>query len=37
VSLTLSDLKKRGLVDSQGRRLVVHEDKLRDELARTTH
>lgn len=36
VSLTLSDLKKRGLVSSQGRRLVVHEDKLREELARIT-
>jgi len=34
VSLTLSDLKKRGLVGSEGRRLVVHEDRLREELAR---
>jgi CRP/FNR family transcriptional regulator len=37
VSLTLSDLKKRGLVGSQGRRLVVHEDRLREELARITN
>jgi CRP/FNR family transcriptional regulator len=33
VSLTLSELKKRGLVDSKGRRLVVYEDRLRAELA----
>lgn len=35
VSLTLSDLKKRGLVDSKGRRLLVHVQRLRDELSRT--
>ncbi len=36
VSLSLSDLKKRGLVGSKGRRLVVHEDRLREELAKMT-
>ncbi len=36
VSLTLSDLKKRGLVGSKGRRLVVHKDRLREELATIT-
>ena len=35
VSLTLSDLKKRRLVGSEGRRLVVHVDRLKAELART--
>lgn len=34
VSLTLSDFKRRGWVTSVGRRLVVHEDKLRDSLQR---
>ena len=36
VSLTLSDLKKRGLVDTHGRRLVVCVEKLRAELAKTS-
>lgn len=35
VSLTLSDLKKRGLLVSMGRRLIVREDKLREELNQT--
>jgi CRP/FNR family cyclic AMP-dependent transcriptional regulator len=33
VSLTLSDFKRRGLVSSKGRRLVVRESALREELA----
>lgn len=33
VSLTLSELKRRGLVTSEGRRLVVREDNLRGVLA----
>jgi CRP/FNR family transcriptional regulator len=33
VSLTLSELKRRGLVSSKGRRLIVREDELRAEIA----
>ena len=33
VSLTLSDFKRRGLVSSRGRRLVVREDRIRDEIS----
>jgi len=32
VSLTLSELRRRGLVTSEGRRLVVREDNLRSAL-----
>ncbi len=34
VSLTITDFKRRGWVTSVGRRLVVHEDKLRESLSR---
>lgn len=36
VSLTLSEFKKRDLVGSKGRRIVVCEDRLRAELAKTS-
>ena len=32
VSLTLSEFKRKGLVSTEGRRLVLHEDALRREL-----
>ncbi len=37
VSLTLSEFKRRGIVSSKGRRLIVREDKLRAEITRTGH